>query len=185
MDGHIYIQPRITGKTTKIIKKFLKDMDTTIVIVKSYSERDRIKRGLKSAGVTYRFEHIFSANSEIFEKLRCRKVKRILIDDYLFFNNIQQQEIEKVLMFMNPEKVLVYTTSDQKYDFDTIKYMRIIRKNNFPSYIIDREWSNKMDDLWSNLLTDPNFKIHEWREEQRFMLPKEFFDTEILGELYK
>jgi len=185
MEGHIHIQPRQSGKTTTIINSFLEHPENTIIIVNNYDMFTHIKRQLMKYN-NYN-ECVFVPNDYFYEKMLHKEIKRILIDDYLFFDYKKKIIVKKLIYFLNLESCSIYTTPNRKYNSDDIKYIRFIKKYRIPYKIINKKWCDNetIKELWINLLTDPTFKIHEWKEEERMCLKKEEFETEILGELYK
>jgi hypothetical protein len=179
--GHIYVQPRQSGKTRRLVCQ-LKNDENSIMIVHNenavYSLRDCPNNDrIFSVGGLIRKIDQWGVMYDI------TWIKTILIDGYLFYHNEQKDAINRILwIFSSVESVIVKTTSGILYNENIVKLVRFCNVNMIPlKYLNQTECDITM---YNNLLTDPRFTIHQLHEGFREYLPQEQYKTEIRGELY-
>ena len=116
MRKEFLMQPMRSGKTTKAMYEFVKDPDNTIFVTHNYEMvkyvHNRVGGNLKNITSSNHFKY----------KIVGRRLKNIILDDYMFFKN--RDEIYKEIQVIQPDNVYIFSTSDKLYDkkiFDFVK----------------------------------------------------------------
>lgn len=190
-EGHIYIQPRQSGKTTMLINDIIDDENSCLIVRDNQTKiyiKDQVRRSVNFDKKIYTDIMTRVIQINIIDPLtvKIRSYDTIYIDDYFFFSQEYKKRVSMLLEVTRPKRVIVRSTSDRKYPQQLVKWMRGIRYIGLPIYTLDKKWTEQEDvtELWNNILTDPCFEIHTWHADHKKHLNKEDFEVQIMGEVF-
>jgi hypothetical protein len=163
-----YIQPRQVGKTTFATYEFLKNYEESLFILHSMDMVNHIKNNVKN------FDNIISQN-QFTNKIRNKKYKNIIIDEYLFFSEKNKKEIYEGVEKMDLENVIIYSTANKVYNSLLVDYISLEKNNYSVENLIEKfkkeynmyykllnesfDIEKEFNDLYYNFLTDDNYNI--------------------------
>lgn len=168
MTCEVYIKPRGSGKTQKIIEEYISDPENTFIITSTRETKNiLIKKIHEIITIDRSFleRRILSVGSP--NSCRGNKMEKILIDDYLYWNHkdIEMFNISFLLCFSPTSQVKVYTTSKRLYHRTIFEVVKTIKKqkdsiyqfaNSLPSGPIKEEAL----ELYTSFLTNPGTTMH-------------------------
>ncbi len=161
MNKRMFIQPRQSGKTTAVILKYLKKPNGTLIVTVNYNSANHIKGELQSLGIVnsnVSHETLFSGG--VFSA-GVRGASTIILDEYMYFT--KKKAIYELIHKLNPENLLIYSTSDKKYNRNMVELIRKHKETGEPigdeKFLKDNK--KEIDDLYYNFLTDPDVQIFD------------------------
>jgi len=171
---YLYIQPRQIGKTTLAIYEYLKNPKESLLIFCNNDMVNNVKKKLVLNG--HNDTNNIITQNQIITKIRGKRYKNLILDEYFFFTKKNKREIYENLYLMDLENVIAYTTSDKLYSSVIIDYIRLEKHNysytelfnlfieKHPSYINEFiksgiDFKENFNDLYYNFLTDKDFII--------------------------
>jgi hypothetical protein len=177
------IQPRQTGKTTKAVYEFLKDPDNTLFI----THKIEVSKHIKDL-IGFNHKNVISAK-QFLNKKGVHKVKSIILDEYLFFEN--KEDVYKEVYGSGFENIYVFSTSNKIYDKRLFNNIKRYKKDYSYEHMVDLHKSNfsrqEVYELYYNFLTDSDFKIIDTykhtkdRQDLIHILGEESYRTEVLN----
>lgn len=184
----LHIQPRQSGKTTKIIEMFLNDLrqgKESIIIVP----------------ILFHKKHIFDQITEIIghrpkkimSKIKIRSVNslkeddfigttldNVYIDEALFCNKYKLWEAYKNIFLFWDCNIIAYSTSDRLYSEELITLTKLLKFNPYLEKYIRVDTLEEIEEhYWENIITE-DFEIITHK-----CLPEDKFRTECMGEFYE
>jgi hypothetical protein len=158
MEKIIYIQPRQTGKTTMGMFEYLKSPDSTLIITLNNSTVDHLIRSIRPIlsgrlNMNITTEHQFLMVGDA-KKYR-HTIKTIILDEYMFFKN--KEKMYNTINELNPERLLIYSTSDKTYSKKIIDLIKHSKANDLEVINTTKEFH----ELYYNFITDPDSVIHD------------------------
>jgi hypothetical protein len=167
MEKHLYIQPRQTGKTTKLIEDFLLDPHNSIIVVISNTMRKVLIDKLLSLtdlnneikNEKFLFKRIISVDNLLSARYThgIGTIKHILFDEYFFIKN--KVGVYRTIQSLRLEKLSLYSTADKEYKESLIKIVKHFKKYNIP-LILDYP---ELVEYHHNFITDDDIIIHEYK----------------------
>ena len=161
MKKYFYLQPRQSGKTTIALYEYLKNPDETLFVVHNTNAVryicDIINGDLNN----------FVSSKEILKRLRGRKIKRIILDEYLFFDNIKELYLE--LSVLDIEELLIFSSYKVLYPNFLFEF---VKRNKNSSYhdvcslftkTHKHSINEQISDLYFNFITDQDMNLIETR----------------------
>jgi hypothetical protein len=159
----IYTQSRRSGKTTKIIKKFITDWENqntnSIIVVPNIDMKksitEKILKQLNHITHSSIISKIFTPNSS--DGLRGQKIDTVYVDDAL---SCDKQKLwyacTHVLYDCN---IICYTTPDRIYKHEKIELTKILKRNPNMRKYINEHVLQEIDEYYcENILTE-DFEI--------------------------
>lgn len=177
---HIFISPRQSGKTTKLIRTFEANCEegknTYLLLHSKASYVNSIKRVNPEFRSNVFYVDSFVGDCEILEI-----PEAILIDDYFNMLPFYKKELYEYVT-KNDIEVIIRATSDRLYNLNTVDLIAIMKDFRIDPEVLKEDIR---DDYYYNFLTDNDATIEteETREDSNFKdkLDKEHYQTEILG----
>lgn len=140
------------------IFEYLKAPDSTLIITHNSSMADHLIRSMRpmisgrfNMNITTEHQFLILGNAKKYK----HTVKTIILDEYMFFKN--KQKIYETIHELNPERVLIYSTSDKQYSKKVIDLIKHSKSNNLE--IINP--TKEVGELYYNFITDPDSIIHD------------------------
>ena len=184
----LYIQPRQSGKTTDLIESFNCRVVNNLLIVNSL----HMKHNMLSNFFDNRFESQILTVPQVCDPRRWRgiefDVKRIFVDEYLFFSEHDKKELYTFYQKCRKHCVQweIRTTSNMLYNRNLLDLANEIKHAPNPEIILDKLQLDVKNEIeryyWYNFLTEPDFNIIR---ESKNNLKLDQYRLEILGELLK
>ncbi len=189
------IQPRQSGKTTMAIYEFLKDVDNTLFVTHDYGAAQMISRRIFGKN-----NHINIVSCQNFiEKMRGRRYKNIILDEYLFFKN--KDDIYLFMQqYLNPENLYIFSTTDKTYSEELFEFVKKYKGgggfyslldwyyHKFNKVIISDTVITQLNELYYNFLTDYDTNVIDYgfkpmcdTNAMQYVLTSEEYDREILN----
>lgn len=194
------IQPRATGKTTKIVNLFITELvhadnhlkQPPILLVANQCLRDRILYDIRAAGQldihALAKQHIYSLHDRAWVDKGFNPAKStVFIDEYLMFSQVEKRRLFHRLR-RGKRNIIIYTTSNILYNRELVRNIKLLKQMD-PGFIarigITRETLLKdleFDQYYFNFITEPDAIIVS--DGENHSLPEEKYATEILGRLF-
>ncbi len=185
MKLYFNIRNRQSGKSSTLIYEYLKSSEDTFIITRDirashyYIEKIGLKNTLSIGQL---------------DKLKRKEIKRLLIDEYLFFNEKQKEDLNKIINCY--EEVFLFSSSNKIYNSVLLSLIKQCKEKGYNNKILKDYFGFKSSDIfeyWNNLLTHPDIKIINHRNLNNLnylykakkicdKFSKEQFETEILGQ---
>lgn len=199
MNIHSYIQPRHVGKTTLAVYEYLKNPDSTLFIVPNkMMAYDTEKRFLLPKNTLITVNNILT-------KIRSKNFSKIIFDEYMFIEKRNEFIYPLISQLNDNGEVYIFSTPKRQYNkylFDEIiKYKKegkysgdFLRDNKI--LLSNEKIKEEFNELWNDLLTHPNNKIHTEKlpffkyptrtkiDEYFNLLNNKQYELEILNNLY-
>jgi hypothetical protein len=182
------MQPRQTGKTTKVICEFLKDSKNNLLILYSQERVNFIKSTYPELEGNKNIisAEIFSDDYEI-DGIFNRNYNLIIIDDYLFCPNLVDIYIKLGKLSNLFNGMLIASTPNRRYNrglFNIVKRFKeddvVFNKLLFIDYSNDRSM-NDFCDLFYNFLTDSDTVIIDnisYHEGDKYKVEPDYFSKD-------
>jgi hypothetical protein len=170
----LQIAPRCSGKTTRLVSKFIENLDESIFIVKNSEMKRHIADMLVCDGTDFHTRYIKEVQKRIFSADNCLlspadvyKIKHVFVDEYLFFTPKQKKFLYDLKQYMNDRKDITWhieTTSDKIYEKKYLELTKAIKTKDFDKYynlkdFLIPEVLAEVEEVWTNFLTDPSFNV--------------------------
>jgi len=180
-EGHIYIQPRRSGKTTSLLE-MMGDGDILITVVKNFPMP--MRKGYINIVTPREFTHMTDGliNS------RLNKPYNLLIDEWFHYSDNVKKDIHNIINTHLFGDIIIKSTSDKLYNRTVIDMLRMLKSIKDPSLSftdIEDEYIKNFKDEYNSILSDPRFTIHEWCDFYKKELSKLNYNIEILGEVFQ
>jgi len=191
--NEIEISARRSGKSSRIIQEFLDNPEESYIVVKNqnlkhpmlnlFNEKCKYEHQRKYQ------DHILTVDNVVElvnEELSSFTSINFLIDEYLFFNNVQKAKLK--CLIRDPVlrwNIRIKTTSNMLYSKELLELTLAIKESSDPDLILRNLDVDIADEIqmyyWNNFLTDSSFKIRSgfnWKDN----LPCDVTRMDTLGE---
>jgi hypothetical protein len=176
-----YIEPRGSGKTTKLLQLFNNYYNSCFI---SYKMNDYwIKRNFPRYNIEMVIDdmkgRLLSQHFTI-DDIRGRRFENIFIDDYLFFDS---ENINKCNQFlpMIAKNIIIRTTPSVLIDENIYNLVKFAREKGITRYLSK---DSVISYLLNNLITHPKTNLIQNSEYVKDLLSNEDYKTQILGILF-
>jgi hypothetical protein len=189
----MYIQPRQSGKTNKIVSLFVgnikSDLKCPMLIVKNEQHKNEILRCVGCLVSKSQYYHVYTvAEIERGEHTRVCHTD-VLIDEYLCFSLEEKATIYRNFVGKHRKSnIVIYTTADRFYDKKEIEGMKLWKQ--IPQEFL-LQWAVGMQTerfakLFVNLISEPCCEVIPWvYEEKRKFMSENEFKLSCMGQVYK
>ncbi len=166
MDCEVFIMPRQSGKTTKIITEFLKDPHNSIIVVPNQeSVKHIIKTINKQSDINNKILlcRIRSVSSDFLPNI---KAKNFFLDEYLGWPQpfIEKFNLDRSFLSSEDAIIKIFTTSKKLYSRNLFDRVKQIRQEGESIYSLANKFENpvreEIIELYCNLITHPNATIN-------------------------
>lgn len=152
MNKYFNIWPRQTGKTTKAVYEFLKDPQYTLYVAHNMNLANFASKKAKV------YRQNFISQNDFRSKIVSRNIKRIVLDEYLFFDD--KYEIYENISNRSINELYIFTSAEKQYDYDLFQLIK--RKKIDPRVIIPQKYKDEdINDLYYNFITDPDIILND------------------------
>lgn len=195
MKKRINIWNRQSGKTTTAIYEFLKNPEETLLITFNEKMCHYICTNFLRVG---KHKNIIGINKFLNYRMPLSDCKRIILDEYLFFNTELSIDLyQKIINSKFIEELIIFSTPSKKYNkevFDLVKKLKPILGWQTCHKVIEQllDIEVKVEDvreLYFNFLTDEDVEINkkvnvDKRESERLkeILGEKNYSLEVLAE---
>lgn len=195
MKKRINIWNRQSGKTTTAIYEFLKNPEETLLVTCNEHMCHYICTNFLRVG---KHKNIIGINKFLNYRMSLSDCKRIILDEYLFFNpELSIDLYQKIINSKFIEELIIFSTPRKKYNkevFDLVKKLKPISQWQMCHKIIEKllDIEVKVEDvreLYFNFLTDEDVDINkksnvDKRESERLkeILGEKNYSLEVLAE---
>ena len=195
MKKRINIWNRQSGKTTTAIYEFLKNPEETLLITFNENMCHHICKNFLRVD---KHKNIISINKFLNYRMSLSDCKRIILDEYLFFNTeLSINLYQKIINSNYIENLIIFSTPSKKYNkevFDLVKKLKPILGWQTCHKVIEQllDIEVKVEDvreLYFNFLTDEDVEINkkvnvDKRESERLkeILGEKNYSLEVLAE---
>ena len=175
-----YIEPRSSGKTYNLIRKFFSLDNVAYIGLNKHSIGLDNLRYLRSNN--FDNNNFFNQHLNI-EELTGRRFDYVLIDDYLFF---EKENIEKFDHFLPSitKNIIIKTTAYKLINKDILYIVKKARELNVSSMCLDFK-KPEVNYLFFNLISHPLTKLITEYDNYKKELGENEYKTQICGELFK
>ncbi len=156
--------PRQTGKSTMALMEFLREPETTLLVVYNLEavrlskEQRKLYEGNIVSHKTFCSDHFLRGNIQSFTK--------VIFDEYCFYKDLKKVR-EKLIYpnFMELQEMVLYSTPNRVYDERLFSAIKQIKSKEYPfTPVLDKNAFFGFDmeivkELYYSFLTDPETKI--------------------------
>ena len=195
MKKRINVWHRQSGKTTTAIYEFLKNPEETLLITFNENMCHHICKNFLRVD---KHKNIISINKFLNYRMSLSDCKRIILDEYLFFNpELSIDLYQKIINSKFIEELIIFSTPRKKYNkemFDLVKKLKPILQWQMCHKVIEQllDIEVKTEDvreLYFNFLTDEDVEINkksnvDKRESEylKEILGEKKYSLEVLAE---
>lgn len=196
----INIKPRGTGKTRKIVRRFMENIQETnnnlllqppiLLVVNEEMKRlaeNYIAENWPAELWKIAKKHIYSVGNKAWLDRGYNPAKgTTFIDEYLMLSRGEKRKLYRALNRIG-RNIVIYTTADRLYNRNLIRNIQLMKQMH-PSFIARIGIAPRLDDdefdlHYFNFISEPDVEI---KTDDRFEdLPKEHYATMVLGRVFE